>query len=293
MKSKFIRLFKIIKKHYQMGNISDSSAVLVYYILLSSFPMIMVLGSILRIASKNYDSVLSYLKILMPGSIYDAITPLIQSAFSSSSGGISIGLLVVIWSSSRAVAAFQRTVNRTYGFKGKQSAIINRLFSFLFLLILLISLVLVIFLISISQFVFGYLYSILNLSNDYMFIFHALKLPATLLVLFVILTAIYYFVPSYKIKLRYVWVGSLTSVLGFTLLSNGFSIYVKYFFHSINAYKTLGIFVLVMFWLYLIGMTLLFGAVMNASVQEYKTGNLENSITGTEVKDLFSKYKKR
>lgn len=293
MKNKLLHFFKIIKKHYQMGNVSDSSAVLVYYILLSAFPMIMVIGSILKMASKNYDGVLSYLNLLMPGSIYDAIVPLIEAAFSSSSGGLSIGLIVVVWSSSRAVAAFQRTVNRTYGFDGKQSAIINRLFSFLFLLVLLISLVLVIFLISISQFVFGYLYNILNLPNDYMVIFRAFKLPATLLILFVILTAIYYFVPSYKIKLRYVWLGSLTSVLGFTLLSNGFSIYVKYFFHSINSYKTLGIFVLVMFWLYLIGMTLLFGAVINASIQEYKTGNLENSITGTEVKDLLKRYKKR
>ncbi|MCF6514821.1 YihY family inner membrane protein [Lactobacillus sp. S2-2] len=293
MKAKIVRLFKIIKKHYQMGNISDSSAVLVYYILLSSFPMLMLVGNIFKIVSKNSDNLLYYVKLLMPSSIYDVISPLIQTAFSSSNGGISIGLIVVIWSSSRAVAAFQRAVNRTYGFEGNQSAIINRLFSFLFLLVLLTSLVLVVFLISISQFIFGYFYNILNLSNDYMVIFRALKLPTTLIVLFIILTAIYYFVPSYKIKLRYVWVGSLTSVLGFTLLSNGFSIYVKYFFHSINAYKTLGIFVLVMFWLYLIGMTLLFGAVMNASIQEYKTGNLENNITGTEVKDLLSKYKKR
>jgi len=106
-------VLQTIIKHYQMANVGDSAVVLAYYILLSLFPALLVLASLLPYLHIETSTVLNNIEPMVPESIFDMLAPAVHSFLNNrSSGVLSIGVIVALWSSSKAVAAFQRTVNR-------------------------------------------------------------------------------------------------------------------------------------------------------------------------------------
>lgn len=273
------RIITTIMKHYKMANVSDSAVVLAYYILLSLFPALLVVGSMLPYFNLDTDTVMTGIEPIVPTSIYQMLKPIIHSFLNGQSGGVlSIGVIVALWSSSRAVAAFQRTVNRAYGVARNQNAMVNRIAAF-FWMVALIAVVFVLMLVfSFSQVIIEQLTPILHLPTQLLSYVNALKWPVTFVVTFFILMILFFFVPNARLKWRFVWPGALTATVGWLLLSQAFSLYLKYFAHNIDSYKTIGTFIVLMFWLDFTALILMFGAVLNAAVQELVDGPAEEQV---------------
>lgn len=270
------RIVTTIMRHYKMANVSDSAVVLAYYILLSLFPALLVVGSLLPYLQVDTDTVLTGLEPIVPSSIYQMLKPIIHSFLNGQSGGIlSIGVVVALWSSSRAVAAFQRTVNRAYGVARNQNALVNRITAFFWMVGLIIVMFLMMLVFSFSQVIIEQLTPILHLPTQLLTYVNTLKWPVTFVVTFLILMILFFFVPNARLRWRFVWPGALTSTIGWLLLSQAFSLYLKYFAHNIDSYKTIGTFIVLMFWLDFTGMILMFGAVLNAAIQELVDGPAE------------------
>lgn len=269
-------VYGTIMKHYTMANVSDSAVVLAYYTLLSLFPALLVLASILPYLNIQTSTVLDSIEPMVPESIFDMLEPIIHSFLNNRSGGVlSIGVIVSIWSSSRAVAAFQRTVNRAYGVAKNQNAFVNRVVAFFWMVVLIAFLFALMIFFSFGQIVLEKLTPLLHLPRAILAYVNALKWPFTFFVVFVVLMILFYFVPNAKLKWRFVWPGALVATVGWLLLSQAFSIYVKYFVHNIDSYKTIGTFIFLMFWLDFTGLILMFGAVLNAAIQELIVGAIE------------------
>ncbi|GLB47054.1 hypothetical protein WR164_10330 [Philodulcilactobacillus myokoensis] len=284
---KFKKFLKILLNHYQMGEISDSSVVLAYYILLSLIPILMMTIAILHLVGIDFQSFFTYIKMILPPRIIQIVMPMINSAeHSGDEGQLSINILILIWSASRGIAAFKRVINKIYGIKG-YNTIINRIISFVLLLLTAISSMALILFLEFGQ-------SILNhiIPNSIIsFVFRTMKWPLFLIILFGVNLLIFYFIPSVSTKIRYVWIGALISGIGSLLLSRLFSTFIVYFSHGLDAYKTLGAFIILMFWLYFLGIIVLFGAVVNASFQELMTGKITESRSFQKIIDSSSKLK--
>lgn len=262
--------------HYQEGNISDSAVVLAFYSLLSILPIIILLGSLLRLFNFDSDQILDYAAPIFPDSIYSFLKPIIESTLSGySTGQFSFGIIVTIWSASRAIAAFQRTINQTYGVAKHQTAISNRILSFIWMIVLILIVMAVMLFFTFGQMAIEWLTPKLGLPRDLGSLINTVKWPVTIFSVWFLLMLLYYFVPTARVKFRYIWVGALVSTLGLMLLSQGFTYYVKYFANSINTYKTIGTFIVLMFWLDFSALILLFGGVVNATVQELKHGAIQ------------------
>ena len=265
-----------IARHYQMANVSDSAVVLAYYILLSLFPALLVLASLLPYLHIDTQTVLNGIEPIVPESIYDMLGPIIHSFLNRRSGGVlSIGVVVALWSSSRAVAAFQRTVNRAYGVAEHQNAFVNRVGAFFWMVVLIALMFGLMLVFSFSQIILEQLTPLLHLPTQILTYVNAVRWPVTFVVTFFILLILFFFVPNARLKWRFVWPGALIAALGWLLLSQAFSSYLKYFMHNIDSYKTIGTFIVLMFWLDFTGMILMFGAVVNASIQELVAGPVE------------------
>lgn len=269
------RFIASLISHYKSGNISDSAAVLAFYTLLSIFPIIILLGSLLQLFHFDTDQILTYVAPVFPDSIYSFLKPIIESTISYSTGQFSTGLILTIWSASRAIAAFQRTINKTYGVAENQTAISNRVLSFVWMLVLIVIIILMLLFFTFGQLIVEWLTPRLKLPHFINSFVGTVKWPVTIGVLWLLLTVIYYFVPSAKVRLRYVWIGALVATIGLMVLSQGFSIYVKYFAQSVTAYKTIGTFIVLMFWLDISGLIMLFGGVVNATIQELRMGKIQ------------------
>lgn len=257
-----------VKKHYKNANVSDSAIVIAFYTLLSLFPITIITGSILSILNVNSYEILDYLEPLLPSTIFDTISPIISSALrGAGANNLSFGLIVVVWSASRALAAFQRAVNQAYGIEN-DSNIMNRIVSFVWMLLLLISLSIFLIFIGFGRVIIRYTAYLMGFSKWNINLFIILRYPLTILGIFVLMVLLYYFLPNVNTKWKYVWMGSLVVTIGLIVLSKGFSIYLHYFAKSVDTYKAIGAFVILMLWLYILGVILVLGAVINAAVQD-------------------------
>ena len=76
--------------------------------------------------------------------------------------------------------------------------------------------------------------------------------------------AVYRFVPHMPLRLADVWPGALLSGVLFVLLSQAFPLYFWILGGSYAAYKTLGLFLILMTWFYCLALILVLGAELNA-----------------------------
>jgi len=105
-------------KEFQDDELGDRAAALTYYGILSLFPALLVLVSLLGVAGVSAtDKVVRNLTRLTPGSARTIITHAVQQLQGHSGTGSVIavvGLLAALWSASGYVAAFIRASNRVY-----------------------------------------------------------------------------------------------------------------------------------------------------------------------------------
>lgn len=90
--SQIKHVIQTISKHYQMANVSDSAVVLAYYTLLSLFPALLVIASLLPYLNIQTETVLESIEPMVPESIFSMLKPIIHSFLNTRSGGVlSIG----------------------------------------------------------------------------------------------------------------------------------------------------------------------------------------------------------
>ncbi|GAW99165.1 YihY/virulence factor BrkB family protein [Secundilactobacillus mixtipabuli] len=260
---------------FNNANINDSAAVLSYYMLLSIFPIMLIAGNLIAFLHFNSNGVLRYIEPVLPDPVYQTLAPIIRSFLEQgSTGTLSLGVIVTIWSAGRAVSAFQRSINLAYGIE-QPNAIISRFFSFILILLAIISIVMIAVLFSLSEWLGRYIKPWFNLSNHFTDFIGSLRWPISFLFIFLLSGLLYMVVPSAKVKLRYVWIGAFVTTMGWLVLAQGFSIYIRYFARNITGYQTIGTFIILLIWMNISGIILLAGGVINATVQEWRQGEIE------------------
>ncbi|MHA8110048.1 YihY/virulence factor BrkB family protein [Lactobacillaceae bacterium Melli_B4] len=274
-------IFSVFIKHYQNANVSDSAVVVAYYLLLSIFPMLIIAGSILSFVNISSMDILNYLHPLLPPQINQTLSPIIVTALNGGGKQLSLGLVITIWSASRATAALKRTVDSAYGITNQRGALLTRAISFLWMLLIFVAIAAALLFFNFSHAIF---LSIFHVPQFVFTFIDTIRIPVTIGLVFVLLTLMYYIIPAASTKFKYVWAGSLTVTIGLLILSQGFSIYLNYFAKGFSTYKALGTFIILMFWLYFVGVLVLIGAVINATFQELKQGPLKPKDIRKQIK---------
>src|SRR5919201_127625 len=108
-------------REFRVDNLSDWAAALTYYGVLSIFPALLVLVSLIDLAGRGtIDALLANLGQVAPGSVNqilkDAIGNLQQTRGSAGVLAL-VGLAVALWSASGYIAAFMRASNARQGFR--------------------------------------------------------------------------------------------------------------------------------------------------------------------------------
>lgn len=281
---------KALLKRFNEAEVVNNSIVLAYYLLLSFFPLVMLLGTLLPLFQIRVNTVLEYIETAVPETIYNITEPIVKDFLGSGNGELfSFSLVMTVFSASQAVAAFQRTVNRAYGVAKYQNPIINRVVSFFLTVVIIAIMAVLVFLFSFGQTLVSYLTPILNLPTHLFALVGQLKWPVTIVGLFVGLSLLYYLVPNAKIRFKYVIPGTVFATIGTMVLSQVFSFYLRTFARSVTSYKTLGTFIAIMFWLNFSAMIIMFGGVLNATWQELREGKIIE--TAGSLRKVVGKYK--
>ena len=278
-----MRFIETTQSHMVTAEIGNSSVVVAYYLLLSLFPLLIAVGNVLPYLRIDPNSVLPYIAEAIPKDVYKNLEPAIRSLLTQRSGGLlSVSALAAFWSASQSINALQNAMNKAFGVEQRKNFILVRVVSFLVILLFMVAIVGVVVILGLGQYIIELLQPT----------FQALKWPLTTVVLLVIMCLIYAVVPNRKLSLRSILPGAIFSTVGWMLLSQIFGLYVKYFSSRIASYQIIGSFIILMLWLNFAATIIILGAIVNAVVDEYLSGDKEKKQPSFEQR-LFRWFKRK
>lgn len=265
-------LFHKIIEHRVTGLAAEQA----YYYLLSLFPMLILLLSILPYLSINTELVLNLLNDFAPSQTTKLIKETIVTIFSiRNSGLLTVGIVGTIWSASNGMRAFIVSMNIAFEIKETRNFIMTLLVSIFLTFSLIFSLV-----IALALPVFGNV--ILELVNRFtpipdsiQYVLHILRWLIAVFVISIVLSFMYHAAPNIHLPFRQVYFGAMITTILWLIFSFGFSSYVDHFSHNTSTYGSLGGVIILMLWLHFTGMALIIGGEIIAI--RYRNFNAQNT----------------
>ncbi|WP_191566249.1 YihY/virulence factor BrkB family protein [Metabacillus idriensis] len=254
-------------ERFSKDEIIGLSAELAYFFLLSLFPFLIFLITLIAYLPLSQDDLLSFLAQYAPGESVSIIEKTLEEIVSNSSSGLlSFGILATLWSASNGINAIVRAFNRAFDVEESRSFIVARgmavLLTISMVFVILIALLLPVFGKEIGHFLF----SAFGFSEEFLTIWNMGRWIVSAIILFIVFTALYFFAPNKHLRLKDAVPGAVFATLGWALVSLAFSYYVSSFGHYSAAYGSLGRIIVLMIWFYLTGMIIMIGGELNAIV---------------------------
>jgi membrane protein len=251
----------------------DLAAALTYYSVLSIFPALLALVSLLGIfgqPEKTTGALLEIVQGFAPGDTVDAIRGPIQQLSSNSAAGLTLvlGILTALWSASGYVGAFGRAMNRIYEIDEGRPFIKLRGTMLLVTIATVLIVVLLAAMLVLSGPVAESVGKALGLGEAVLTIWNIVKWPLIVLLVVAAIAILYYATPNVKQpKFRWMSLGSLIALAIFLLASLAFGFYVANFSSYNETYGTIGGVIISLLWLWILNMSLLFGAEFDAEME--------------------------
>ena len=251
----------------------DLAAALTYYSVLSIFPALLALVSLLGIfgdAGKTTGALLEIISGFAPADTVEAIREPIQQLSSSSAAGLTLvlGIVTALWSASGYVGAFGRAMNRIYEVdEGRPFIKLRGTMLAVTIVTVLIVLVLAAMLV-LSGPVAESVGKMIGLGGTVLVVWNILKWPVMVLLVVLTIAILYYATPNVKQpKFRWMSLGSFIALVIFLLASLAFGFYVANFSSYNETYGTIGGVIVSLLWLWILNMSLLFGAEFDAEME--------------------------
>ncbi len=242
-----------------------------YFIVLSVFPALVLLLSLLRYTSLDTSDLLSGLQGFLPEALMNAAEKLIISMYAHTGAAmVSVSAVSALWSASRGIYGLLTGLNTIYGVREDRSYVHTRLISvlytFLFLLVLLVTLILGVFGKSILESLppaKGMLGRFLTEAVDLRFFLMLLLQTA-------LFTAMFMVLPNRKNGFRESLPGAMLASAGWLIFTRLFSFYVEHFSNYSSIYGSVYAVALSMLWLYFCLSILFYGGALNCLLMEQK-----------------------
>ena len=252
---------------------TDIAASLTYYAVLSLFPALIALVSLLGVfgqGRQSADTLLTILASVAPASALDVIRAPIEQFSTSPSAGFALvaGIAVAVWSASGYVGAFSRAMNRIYEIDEGRSFLKLKPTQLLVTVIGIALILVVVLILAISGPITDAVGAALGLGQTVQLIWSIAKWPLLAAVVVLLIAVLYYFTPNVRQpKFRWMSLGALVALVAIVMASLGFGFYVTTFSNYAKTYGSLAGIVIFLLWLWLTNLALLFGAEFDAELE--------------------------
>ena len=258
---------------FRDDNATDWAASLTYYAVLSFFPGVIVLFSLLGVLGsypQTANALLDIVADLGPDSAVDTLTgPIEDVTKSSGTAGalLGVGTIAAIWAASGYLGAFARASNAIYGVEEDRPFWKMRPQQVGVTIVLLVFSALLVIGLVISGPVAQSVGNVIGVGDTAVEIWNIAKWPVMILLVAVMLAILFYWAPDLEAK-RFRWIspGSLFSVLIVIVASALFGFYVSNFGSYDATYGSLGGVIVFLLWLWIANNGLLLGQEFNAEL---------------------------
>lgn len=267
-------LFKKLWHRIDEDDLPGLSAQLAYYFLLSLFPLLIFLFTLLPFLPIEQKDLLGVIKGFAPNEAMHLIEKNLSDILMHRHGGLlSFGIIGSIWSASTGLSAIVEAFNKAYNVKESRSYIVSRsmaiLLTFGMILVILIAIILPVFGKGIGLFLF----SKLGLSKQFIILWNALRWIVSAIILFLVFTALYWIAPNIKLRCRSALPGAGFATIGWIVSSLALSFYVGNFDSYSVTYGSIGAIIVLMIWLYITAFIIILGGEINAFYSEKNRNN--------------------
>ena len=258
-------------KEFRIDNLSDWAAALTYYSVLSIFPALLVLISLIDLTGQStIPALLDNLDQVAPSSVNDilrdAITNLQQTQGSAGIVAL-VGLAAALWSASAYVAAFMRASNAIYDVpEGRpvwKTVPIRLGVTVLVMLLLAVSA----FAVVATGGLADRIGRLLGIGSAAVTAWDIAKWPVLLLLVSFMFALLYWASPNAKQGFRWVTPGGILAVVVWVVASVAFALYVANFSSYNKTYGSLAGAIIFLVWLWISNIAILLGAELNAELE--------------------------
>ncbi|MBW4027951.1 MAG: YihY/virulence factor BrkB family protein [Acidobacteria bacterium] len=273
-------LFGAVWRGAANDDIVNRSAELAYWFLLGFFPMLLSVTSMVAMLSSapgSQGTLMKYLGDVLPSTA----TTLVRHVLAQTTGGgrAWFSLLFALWSSSSATAGLIDTLNAIYDVKESRPWWKSRLLALglaVAMGVLLTAALIVV--------VYGpiLLHKIAPHAGTPQ-IWRLVQWPTAALLLVSALLSVYRFAPNtQEQKWKWLLPGSIVAAAIWMVASVLFKIYIHHFSNFGMLYGSLGTIIILMFWFYLSGLSILLGGEINAVLEDAAA---HNKVPGARRRD--------
>lgn len=260
---RIVRDAREFSKNMSQKNISAFSASTAFFLFLSLIPMLIMLCSILPYTSLTEENLLMLITSYTPDYVEQLVRDVVSEVYARSAGVLSVAVVGVLFSAGKGVLALIRGLNAVNGVVEERNYFELRIVASAYTLIMVLAIVLSLFLMVFGNVIvelvlrdFPQVKLLFELMMNFRFLF-------SWLILTLVFTMIYAYVPNKKLKFREQVTGGMFSAVVWSTFSWCFSIYVERF-NGFSAYGSLTTIVIVMLYFYFCIYIIMIGAYLNS-----------------------------
>jgi membrane protein len=280
-RDEWIAVVKAIYGRFGEVQVTDRAAAMTYYSILSLFPALLVVVSLLALLGAypdTYQSISSTLRDAAPGTAVDAIDSALRDSLRSRSNAgvlLVVGLALALYSASGAVGAAVRALESINRAKRGRSFLPN-LGVRLGLTVLLAILILIAFMaVVVAGPLFGSIAEAAGFSDTVAGLVGYLRWPIGATALLTAFAVVYALAPRRTPRpgdrsLKSVLPGALVGTALWFAVSLLFTAYVSHYGSYDKTYGTLGALISLLIWLWLGNLAFLLGALFNAETKQVR-----------------------
>jgi membrane protein len=268
----WVGVLKRTVTEFREDNLTDWAAALTYYGVLSIFPALLALVSILGLVGQSAtDPLLENIGAFTPGAAKDIVTSAVENLEQSQGAAgfaFVVGLAVALWSASGYIAAFMRAANAIWDVEeGRpfwKTIPIRLAITLVMLVLLAISAVAVVVTGPLAERVGD----LVGLGSTAVTIWDIAKWPVLLVIVSLMFAILYWAAPNVRQPgFRWISPGGVLAVVLWVIASAAFALYVATFGSYNKTYGSVAAVIVFLVWLWISNIAVLLGAEFNAELE--------------------------
>jgi membrane protein len=257
---------------FREDNVTDWAAALTYYGVLSIFPALVALVSVLGVVGESATNpLLNNLRGFAPGPAEKILSNALHG-LNDSRGGASIlfivGIAGAIWSASSYIGAFIRASNAIWDVEEGRPLTKTIPLRLVITLVMLILLTATAVAVAVTGPLADKVGKLIGVGSTAVTVWDTAKWPVLVLIVALMFGILFYAAPNVRQPgFRWVTPGAIVAVIAWMIVSALFGVYVANFGSYNKTYGSLGAIIIFLVWLWLTNIAILLGAELNAETQ--------------------------
>lgn len=262
MTKKLYQIFYQFGRQMAIKNISSFAASTAFFLFISLIPILYLVCSILPYVNITQDVLRESINAVLPGVIGMFLNSIIADVYGQSAGGISLAVLVMLWSAGKGMMALMHGLNAVNEVEEKKNYIYVRLIAAVYTVLLIVAVIISMLFSGLGKLIVRMFIDSIPGGDIVYSVVTRVRFLYVWMVLTVLFMLIYSYVPGRRQKFLMQMPGAIFTAVIWNGFSLGFSVYLEYF-GDFGVYGSLATVVIVLLWLYFMSYIVMVGAHIN------------------------------